>query len=99
MRERCSLCAGGSPAAGQFLLLAQKKLTKEKGAPVHRPLARVTLRYSMRRAAAELALVRRRSEASAQTVLAESPRRICVSRRLTGDHPKPAALRVERLVA
>ncbi|MEO6147233.1 MAG: hypothetical protein ABIP04_09155 [Sulfuriferula sp.] len=32
-RERFALClsAGGSPAAGIFLLLAQKKGTKEKG--------------------------------------------------------------------
>jgi hypothetical protein len=50
---------------------------------VSRPLSRVTLRYSMRRAAAELALVKRRNEASAQTVLADFPRRICVSRRFS----------------
>src|ERR1043166_8914299 len=29
--------AGGSPAAGNFLLLAQKKVTKEKGTPLNRP--------------------------------------------------------------
>ena len=29
--------AGGSPAAGIFLLLAQKKGTKEKGTPFRRP--------------------------------------------------------------
>jgi len=31
------LIAGGSPAAGAFLLLAQKKGTKEKGTPLRRP--------------------------------------------------------------
>src|SRR5258708_1205808 len=85
--------AGGSPAAGQFLLLAQKKLTKEKGAPVSRPLTRVTLRYSTNRAPAQLALVKCKIDASAQTVLGEIPRSACVSRPLTGDHPRPAALR------
>ncbi|OYY45503.1 MAG: hypothetical protein B7Y56_06185 [Gallionellales bacterium 35-53-114] len=29
--------AGGSPAAGYFLLLRQKKVTKEKATPVYRP--------------------------------------------------------------
>jgi hypothetical protein len=33
----CFNFAGGSPAAGDFLLLAQKKVTKEKGTLLSRP--------------------------------------------------------------
>ena len=35
--SRECLIVGGSPTAGTFLLLAQKKGTKEKGTPFHRP--------------------------------------------------------------
>ena len=47
--------AGGSPAAGHFLLYCQKKVTKEKAAPGS-PALRASLRCSPRRAAAELGL-------------------------------------------
>jgi len=47
--------AGGSPAASSFLLLRQKKGTKEKATRVRRPAkTRGSLRYSKRQAAAEL---------------------------------------------
>ena len=57
--------AGGSPAAGHFLLLRQKESDPRKGDPSLPPL-RGTLRCSTGQAAAELAL-------RAQTVLAETP--------------------------
>jgi hypothetical protein len=46
--------AGGSPAAGYFLLFGQKKVTKENAALLNRPL-RSSLRCSRGRAAAQLA--------------------------------------------
>lgn len=58
-----------------LLLLAQKKVTKEKSTPLSRPAA--SLRYSINLAAAELGLC-------PQTVLAEIPRFISVARRDTG---------------
>ena len=59
--------AGGSPAAGYFLLLAQKKVTKEKCTLPRRPFdtLRGSLCSSPNLAAAQLAL-------RAQTVLADS---------------------------
>jgi hypothetical protein len=51
--------AGGSPAAGNFLLLGQKKVTKEKAAPANRR-SRGALRCSAWTAAAELASVIKR---------------------------------------
>jgi hypothetical protein len=47
--------AGGSPAAGHFLLYGQKKVTKENAAPGS-PALRAPLRCSRKLAAAELAL-------------------------------------------
>jgi len=70
--------AGGSPAAGFFLLLAQKKETKEKGTLLRRPSD--TLCSSPSRAAAQLA--RSASRLRAQTVLAEVSRLVCGTRRL-----------------
>jgi len=52
-RRRYFNTAGGSPAAGDFLLLAQKKVTEEKGTLLRRPSG--SLRCSRGRAAAELA--------------------------------------------
>jgi hypothetical protein len=57
--------AGGSPAAGYFLLLRQKKVPKEKATPI-RHLFEVPCVCSTSQAAAELALY-------AQTVLADIP--------------------------
>ena len=57
--EKSFLNAGGRPAAGDFLLFRQKKVTKEKATPVRR----FPLRYSAKPGAAQLAL-------RAQTVLA-----------------------------
>jgi hypothetical protein len=52
----------GAPAAGDFLLHRQKKVTKEKATPVHQ----CPLRSSAKTGAAQLAL-------RAQTVLASLP--------------------------
>jgi len=60
------LGVGGSPTAGYFLLLAQEKVTKEKGPPLYRPYG-LPSDFRKNRAAAELALC-------AQTVLADFPR-------------------------
>ena len=37
--------AGGSPAAGYFLLLRQKKVSKEKATPVYRPCGVPSLQH------------------------------------------------------
>jgi hypothetical protein len=53
-----STTAGGSPAAGHFLLFGQAKVTKEKAAQVRRHLLlrrMVSLRCSISPAAAQLA--------------------------------------------
>jgi hypothetical protein len=54
--------AGGCPAAGNFLLLRQKKVTKEKATRVRRPSG--SLRCSCANAAAELASLRQSSPTS-----------------------------------
>jgi len=62
--------AGGSPAAGYFLLLRQKKVPKEKATPI-RHLFEVPCVCSTGQAAAELA--RSAARPRAQTVLADIP--------------------------
>jgi len=57
--------AGGSPAASYFLLLRQKKVTKEKATPVCRRCAVPCVLDVVRRL--------RNSALRAQTVLAETP--------------------------
>ena len=51
--------AGSRPAASHFLLLRQKKLTKEKATRVREAL-RAPLRYSRKRGLAKLASLRQR---------------------------------------
>ncbi len=77
----CFKFAGGSPAAGHFSCAA-KKSNQKKAAPGS-PALRASLRYSPRRAAAELALAYNKG-ARTQTVLADYPRRACVAQRLSG---------------
>ena len=66
----------GQPGGWLLSFARPKESNQRKGRPGS-PALRAPLRYSTRRAAAELAL-------RAQTVLAEFSRRICVARRLTG---------------
>ena len=75
--------AGGCPAASYFLCAA-KESNQRKAAPLPPPL-RGALRYSMRRAAAELGPTK---DVGPQTVLADFPRRLCVARRLLRGRPK-----------
>ena len=65
----------GQPGAGNFLLLVQKKVTKEKDPPGEPPLVVVALCYSTSRAAVELArkMKKHMGRPRAQTVLAEFP--------------------------
>jgi len=66
--------AGGSPAASFFLLLAQEKETKEKGTLLNRPFGIPCVTRSDRR-------LRNSPAARTQTVLADPPCRLCVTRR------------------
>ena len=84
--------AGGSPAAGSFLLLAQKKGTKEKGPPSAAPSGYPALLAKPGGCATRT----RRYAARAQTVLADFPRLVCATRRrIKGDEvaDRPAGLR------
>ena len=78
--------AGGSPAATHFSCFAKK--SKQKKATPGSSALRASLRYSERRAAAELGLVVMKTRmvsyrARPQTVLADIPCRSCVARRLS----------------
>jgi hypothetical protein len=87
-----ALIAGGSPAASVFLLRGQKKVTKEKAAPLNRP-DRGALCYSKRQAAAELG--RAKSTRGRRTVLAEFPATSALlggsERERTTSNPRPYA--------
>src|SRR5260221_12595659 len=63
----------GQPGGWSISFARPKETDERKRRPGEPPASRVALRYSTSQAAAELALVKRRSEASAQTVLADFP--------------------------
>src|SRR5271168_1869487 len=76
------------PAPGHFLLLRQKKVTKEKATQVRRPFGLPCGTRSDGR-------LRNSRPAGAQTVLADFPRLISVPRRThMGRHPNPSVRRL-----
>ena len=75
--------AGGSPAAGVFLLFGQKKVTKEKAAPANRRWRGAPALLGMDGGCGTR--VRHPRMTDAQTVLAESPVHACAARRFAGE--------------
>ena len=75
--------AGGSPAAGVFFLLGQKKVTKEKAAPANRRWRGAPALLGMDGGCGTRA--RHQGMTGAQTVLAESPVHACAARRFAGE--------------
>ena len=73
--DRFSQTMGSALRASHFLLLRQKKVSKEKATPGSAPL-RVSLRYSAARAACQ-------NSPAAQTRQADFPRPACVAQRLS----------------
>jgi len=80
---RSNKIAGGSPAAGNFLLPGHKKVTKEKAAPANRRWRGVPALLGMDGGCGTR--VRHQRMTDAQTVLAESPVHACAARRFAGE--------------
>ena len=79
-------CAGGCPAASHFLLLRQKKVTKEKATLLLRP----SLRYGFPALLACPGRLRNSAPAGPQTVLADiPPARLRCSAQQKGGRSKP----------
>ena len=82
VRSRFSQAKGSAlEARAYFLLLAQKKVAKEKGTPGSAPGKPGSLRYSAGRAACQ-------NSPAAQTRQADDPRPTCVAQRLSRGHEK-----------